>query len=435
MPDCAIEARSLAKQFRYGQRSRYYSLRESLAQGTRRIVDQFTGRRSTGSAAPAETFWALRDASFEIRPGEAVGIIGRNGAGKSTLLKLLARIVEPTSGEAIVRGRVGSLLEVGAGFHPELTGRENVFLAGAVLGFRRSELFRKFDEIVEFAQVERFLDTPVKHYSSGMYTRLAFAVAAHLETEVLLVDEVLAVGDARFQKKCLNKMGELGNGDRAVLFVSHNMPSITRLCPRSIMLDNGKVAADGPSDRVVHAYLHTGVGVATERSWSDPAKRPGNAYVKLNSVRVRQDHEVSRGTVDIRRPVGLEMEFEVLTDDKAMAPAFHLHNDEGTYICWVMDTAPSANDYPRPRGVYRATAWFPGNFFAEGTVIVHAAMMTVEPIEGHFREFDALAFEVVDSMEGDSARGRYGPPFPGVVRPKLDWTLETIEATDRRSAA
>ncbi len=244
----AIRAERLSKRYLLGERRRYRTLREALVSAARAPF-------RPGRTEPRETIWALRDVAFEIRHGEVVGVIGRNGAGKSTLLKILSRITEPTSGRAELYGRVGSLLEVGTGFHSELTGRENIFLSGAILGMHRAEIERKFDEIVAFAEVERFIDTPVKHYSSGMYLRLAFAVAAHLEPEILLVDEVLAVGDAEFQKRCLGKMSSVASEGRTVLFVSHNMGAVTSLCRRTIHLREGRVYEDGPSGRVVANYL------------------------------------------------------------------------------------------------------------------------------------------------------------------------------------
>ena len=244
------------------------------------------------SSTPDDTdLWALRDVSFEVKRGEVVGIIGRNGAGKSTLLKILSRITEPTAGSAKIHGRVGSLLEVGTGFHPELTGRENIYLNGAILGMRRAEIERKFDEIVAFAEIERFLDTPVKRYSSGMYVRLAFAVAAHLEPEILLVDEVLAVGDAQFQKKCLGKMGDVAKEGRTVLFVSHNMVAVQTLCQRAFWLDSGQLKAQGEVGTIVTTYLRAGLAEddVTERVWPDIATAPGNETVRLHRISVRPE--------------------------------------------------------------------------------------------------------------------------------------------------
>ena len=266
MSDLAIRVENLSKQYTIvAARSRHDTLRDQIMYGLKSMFHR-NGHPSSVSGLPSsvsphtDTFWALKDVSFEVREGDVVGIIGRNGAGKSTLLKILSRITKPTSGYARICGRVGSLLEVGTGFHPELTGRENIYLNGAILGMKKTEIDRKFDEIVAFAETEKFIDTPVKHYSSGMYLRLAFAVAAHLEPEILIVDEVLAVGDARFQKKCLNKMQDVGHQGCTVLFVSHNMPAITRLCERVILLDGGRVFQDGPSHHVVSAYLNSGLG-------------------------------------------------------------------------------------------------------------------------------------------------------------------------------
>src|SRR5438270_9251796 len=248
MADLALSVQDLSKSFRIAHQRGYKTLHDELTTLPRRLINRLRGNgRST-----SETFWALKNVSFEVKRGEMRGIIGSNGAGKSTLLKILNRITEPTSGGVDIYGRVGALLEVGTGFHPELTGRENVFLNGAILGMARAEIKRKFDEIVAFAEIDKFLDTPVKRYSSGMYVRLAFAVAAHLEPEILLIDEVLAVGDARFQKKSLEKMEDVAANDgRTVIFVSHSMPTVARLCPRAIWLRGGEIAADGPSDEVI----------------------------------------------------------------------------------------------------------------------------------------------------------------------------------------
>ena len=256
MGDVAIRVEGLGKQYRLGgSKAAYHTLRDQLARWAR---NPFRGFRNWASGSKAETFWALKDISFEVKRGEVVGVIGRNGAGKSTLLKILSRITEPTEGVADVYGRVGSLLEVGTGFNPELTGRENVFLNGAILGMRRTEIMRKFDEIVAFAEVEKFIDTPVKHYSSGMYMRLAFAVAAHLEPEILVVDEVLAVGDSEFQKKCLGKMSEVSRGGRTILFVSHQMAAVQKLCTLCLLMQRGRVAEVGKPGEVIRSYLNSG---------------------------------------------------------------------------------------------------------------------------------------------------------------------------------
>lgn len=266
MIDIAIRCEGLSKRYRIGEQERYKALRDVIADTAtapfrrlRHAISRNGHASGTSpsalSSSPSNTIWALDDVSFEVKRGEVVGIIGRNGAGKSTLLKILSRITKPTKGQAEIHGRVGSLLEVGTGFHPELTGRENIYLNGAILGMHKAEIDRKFDEIVAFAEVEKFIDTPVKRYSSGMYVRLAFAVAAHMETEILLVDEVLAVGDAQFQKKCLGKMSDVARHGRTVLFVSHNMAAVQSLCPRGVLLDGGKLTQDGNSDHIIAGYL------------------------------------------------------------------------------------------------------------------------------------------------------------------------------------
>jgi lipopolysaccharide transport system ATP-binding protein len=275
MSDIAIRVKNLGKLYRLGPRERYQALRDKLTDAMTmpfRAIRNW-GRPSGGNQPPKDFLWALKDVSLEIKRGEAVGIIGRNGAGKSTLLKILSRITEPTEGFAEIRGRVGSLLEVGTGFHPELTGRENIYLNGAILGMKKTEIVRKFDEIVAFAEIEKFLDTPVKHYSSGMYVRLAFAVAAHLEPEILLVDEVLAVGDAAFQKKCLGKMGDVTKQGRTVLFVSHNMGAIAQLCPKSVLLRSGRVDAIDESNAIVAKYLSESLQAKAEVQL-DPERAP-----------------------------------------------------------------------------------------------------------------------------------------------------------------
>jgi lipopolysaccharide transport system ATP-binding protein len=384
-------------------------------------------RRQADGAAVAEAstvLWALRDVSFDVKPGEVVGIIGRNGAGKSTLLKILSRITEPTEGRAIVRGRMASLLEVGTGFHPELSGRENIYLNGAILGMGRREIDRKFDDIVAFSEIERFLETPVKRYSSGMYVRLAFAVAAHLEPEILIVDEVLAVGDAAFQKKCLNKMQDVGQHGRTVLFVSHNMPAVTRLCPRAVLINEGSVLEDGPSAEVVSHYLRAGLNTAGCREWLDATTAPGSEIVRMRAARVRTDDGDTADAVDIRKSVGVEIEFDVLEAGHVVVPKFHFYNDEGVFVFVLGDGAWQRR--PREKGRYVSTAWIPGNLLAEGTLGVNAVLITPSPHKVHCFQREAIAFQVIDTQEGDSARGDYTGYYPGVIRPIFPWTTQFI---------
>jgi lipopolysaccharide transport system ATP-binding protein len=426
-----IETRGISKRYRIGTRaSANDTLRDTIVAG---VTAPFRRRARAGDSSAA-TIWALQDVSFDVQPGEIVGIIGHNGAGKSTLLKVLSRITEPTGGRIKLYGRVASLLEVGTGFHPELTGRENVFLNGAILGMRREEIARKFDEIVAFSEMERFLDTPVKHYSSGMYMRLAFAVAAHLEPEILIVDEVLAVGDANFQRKCLDKMENVGRQGRTVLFVSHNMTAITRLCARAILLREGRAFRDGPTQDVIGAYLSLGLGTSPEKRWDDPARSPGNEIVRLRAVRVRDKDGKITDTVDIRQPIGIETEFEVLEAGHVLVPNLPFMNEEGVCIFHVHDSDPEWKSRPRPKGIYSSTVWVPGNFLAEGTVLVGVAVSTLNPVTVHFYERDAVAFQVVDTLEGDSARGDYVGTYPGIVRPIFNWTTLVREGAGREAA-
>ena len=369
--------------------------------------------------------WALRDISFTVERGKILGIIGINGAGKSTLLKILARITPPTTGRVEIRGRISSLLEVGTGFHPELTGRENVYLNATILGMRKKEVDDKFDSIVDFSGVEKFLDTPVKRYSSGMRVRLAFAVAAHLEPEILIVDEVLAVGDSAFQKKCINKMQDIGQLGATVMFVSHSMPAITRMCSRALLLEDGYVSKDGQTNEVVNAYLSTGLGTTPERVW-DPASAPGDDVVRLRSVRVRSDNGKTLDFVDIRQAVAIDMDYEVLQGGSTLLPNFNIYNEDGTCLFSTLEQDASWKNVPRPAGVYRSTAWIPGNFLSEGTVYIEPAMMTPAPFRPHFLARDAAAFQVFDPGEGDSARGSWGGAMMGVVRPMLKWETQLL---------
>ncbi len=429
MSEYTIQAHNIGKRYHIGsaRRKGYRTLRETInevASAPFRRANSLLRGHASGAADLHEEIWALKDISFEITQGETVGIIGRNGAGKSTLLKVLSRITEPSVGYVDLYGRVGSLLEVGTGFHPELTGRENVYLNGAILGMTRRDIDRKFDEIVEFSEVPKFIDTPVKHYSSGMKLRLAFSVAAHLEPEILIIDEVLAVGDSAFQKKCLNKMQDVGQEGRTVLFVSHNMPAVTRLCERTILLDQGQVLRDGPSHQVVGAYLNSGTGTTAERLWDDPRKAPGDDVVRIRGVRVLNDNGDVSDAMDIRRPVGLQMDYDVLEPDQIFMLYFRLFNEEGTEIFTTIDSDGEWRQRQRPLGSYTSTAWIPGNLLAEGTVFVWATIRTLNPSQVRAKEQDAVAFQVIDSMEGDSARIDHGGHVAGVVRPLLEWTTQ-----------
>ncbi len=351
--------------------------------------------------ASYEEFWALRGVGFEVPEGTTLGLIGENGSGKSTLLKCMARILRPDDGRIDIRGKVSALLELGAGFHPELSGRENVYLNASILGLSRKEVDRKVDEIIDFAGLARFIDTPVKNYSSGMYVRLGFSVAINVDPEILMVDEVLAVGDASFQKKCLGKMEDVGRQGRTVLLVSHNMHSITRLCERAVLLHQGRLIADGPAHEVVAQYLTSGLGTTAVREWNDPLRAPSGAVTQLRAVRVRSEDGQVAEAVDIRRPVLLEMEYEVLKPGYILLPHFHLFNDEGVHVFPTLDQDPSWRQRRRPAGSYVSRAHIPGNLLTEGMFYVHAAMRTLNPNKHEFIVRDAVAFQIIDTLEGN----------------------------------
>ncbi len=440
MSDLAIRCEGLSKRYRLGERESYKTLRDTLSDAAaapfRRLSAAMrNGTNSNGNVSNGHhqtaqrSFWALDDVSFEVSKGEVLGIIGRNGAGKSTLLKILSRITKPTRGQAALNGRVGSLLEVGTGFHPELTGRENIYLNAAILGMRRAEVERQFDEIVAFAEVDDFIDTPVKRYSSGMYVRLAFAVAAHLEPEILLIDEVLAVGDAAFQKKCLGKMGDVTRNGRTILFVSHNMQAIGRLCPRAILLDQGRIEKVGPTADVVATYLHAGYGLHAEKSWPDLSASPGNQIIRLNSVRMCNEATATAQTFDSCEPIGVEIGYTVLQRTNDLAAEFVVYDAFGNLLF------TSANQYddrfltPHEPGAYLTTCWIPGNLMTEGTFCIRVSVSEIQvPVKIHVYEENILAFQVVDNMRGDSARGNIAHNYPGLIRPRLKWTSQTVPA-------
>jgi homopolymeric O-antigen transport system ATP-binding protein len=401
----AIQVESLSKKYRLGEyHAAYGTLRETIVHATRRL----TGREHD---EPSREIWALRDISFDVPEGQVLGVIGRNGAGKSTMLKILTRIVAPTSGRAEIRGRVGSLLEVGTGFNQELTGRENVYLNGAILGMKRKEIEARFEAIV-------------KRYSSGMYVRLAFAVAAHMEPEIMLVDEVLSVGDAEFQRRCLGRMEELGNAGRTVLFVSHGLPAIAQLCDRAIWIDGGQIVGDGRPADVIANYLHHTHSAGTERVWPE-ASAPGNDLAKILSIRALPHEDMPPGVVDVRRPIGIEIGFKVLRDGKPVFPKIKVLDQEGAVAFNAMDTDERWLQ-PAPPGEYLSTAWVPGNLLNEGAAIVEAAICSLDfpKLEHHAAVYEAVSFEVLDPGEGDSARGRFSGQWRGVVRPLLDWTCD-----------
>jgi lipopolysaccharide transport system ATP-binding protein len=415
----AVAVKGLSKRYEIGAAEpEYRTLREAL-------TDVFTAPFRRRTEDDTRTLWALKDVSFEVPPGEVIGIIGRNGAGKSTLLKILSKITEPTDGRVEIRGRVASLLEVGTGFHPELTGRENVYLNGAILGMTHREIDRKFDEIVAFSELEKFIDTPVKRYSSGMSVRLAFAVAAHIEPEILILDEVLAVGDTDFQKKCLGKMGEVGRSGRTVLFVSHNLSAVTRLCQRAIVLSQGRIVFDDAADAACRSYLYMGDTSPAFREWSDPAAAPGDDTVRLLSVRVLNAAGDTADAFAASDPITIEMNYRVDNAERRHIAGIQFYGESGDCLFQSCDFNEKAWwEAPRARGNVRAVCHIPPHIFAEGRVNVLAAVISLDPTRVHVAEADAVSFDVVDRGTGDTVRGPLRGPWPGHVRPWLDWSVE-----------
>ena len=431
MSEIAIRAEGLSKRYRLGSAEESHetligglvSLVSRPAKNLRRLSQLSKFRVDEDDAD--DVLWALRDVSFEVKQGEVVGIIGRNGAGKSTLLKILTRITLPTRGRATIRGSVQSLLEVGTGFHRELTGRENVYLNGAVLGMPAKEITRKFDEIVDFSGVEKFIDTPVKRYSTGMRVRLAFSVAAHLEPEILLVDEVLSVGDEEFQRKCLGKMDEVAGRGRTVLFVSHNLQSVTRLCQRVLLMGGGRVLMDAPAPEAVGEYLSAGARGTAVREWDDPDTAPGGEVARVRAVRIVNEKGDPSDTIDTRDGFRMEMEYEVMRPGHAIRMNFTVRNhDEGAVAFSLFDLDKEWWHRRRPEGRYRTSAWVPGNLLGDGMFTVDASLALRDSGIVQFSETGAVAFHMVDPLDGETARGDWGGKIAGVVRPKLDWTTE-----------
>ncbi len=431
MPDKVIRVDNLSKKYIIGhkQRERYTTLRDVITDGTRflgrRLLKPF-GKRIPDRAV--EDFWALKDVSFEIKRGDRVGIIGRNGAGKSTLLKILSRITEPTTGRIAIKGRVASLLEVGTGFHPELTGRENIYLNGAILGMSRFEINKKFDEIVAFAEVEKFLDTPVKHYSSGMYVRLAFAVAAHLEPEILIVDEVLAVGDANFQKKCLGKMEDVADKEgRTVLFVSHNMTTVQVLCQKAILLEKGEIKITGSPKTVISQYLSGDFETSAERVWTTPLFAPGCQSLRLHRVTIRDRYGVTTPDIDIQHPFSIEIEYWVLQPGIKAGATVLIWNQDGTLILSsISNHELNWHGQTLPQGMFQSVCQVPGNFLNSGRHSI-SVLLWKDNYVSSTREDEVLHFEIHESAGG--VRGDYlsgDGDWSGAVRVLLDWKTEYL---------
>ncbi|MBX7131453.1 MAG: ABC transporter ATP-binding protein [Fimbriimonadaceae bacterium] len=402
--DSAIKVVGVGKRYQIGGQE-LSSLRETLVARARALFG--------GNDSRQEEFWALRNVSFDVRPGEVIGIVGKNGAGKSTLLKVLSRITHPTEGRVEINGTVASLLEVGTGFHPELTGRENIFLNGTLLGMQRSEIKTKYDQIVEFSGVGRFIDTPVKHYSSGMYVRLAFAVAAHLEPDILIIDEVLAVGDAEFQKKCLGKMKDIGAIGRTVLFVSHNMQAVRSLCSRAILIRDGSVAEIGTVENVVNSYLMKEARTILEASWDRPEDAPGNQIVRIKRVALKPDGvgEAGEGVVlDVNRAFRLLFDLWFVQSLPAFNLVVNLYSLGGELIF----ASPSERFAGTP-GLHQLGCRIPGKFLNDGYYYVN--LQVTGDSKGVYVLEEALHFEIADAER----EGAWFGKWPGAVRPYFQW--------------
>jgi lipopolysaccharide transport system ATP-binding protein len=427
MSDLAIKIEGISKRYRIGMMyERPDTLRDVIVSSFQR-----TGRRIKGeqkaSGEERNHIWALRDISFDVQKGQVLGIIGRNGAGKSTLLKVLSRVTDPTEGYGEINGRVGSLLEVGTGFHPELTGRENIFLNGAILGMHRQEIEKKFDEIVAFSEVEQFIDTPVKRYSSGMYLRLAFAVAAHLEPEILVVDEVLAVGDADFQRKCLGKMGDVAQQGRTVLFVSHNMSAILRLTQEALVLDKGRILMRAPTPQAVDYYLNMGLAKQGERIW-DTDEIPENAApFRPVALRVLDNQGNVVETARSTEGFDIEVEYELADVITGLRVGLYMTTTQGEIVFTTFDTDKIEvfeSLTNRPAGHYFSRCHVPANFMNEGRFIVGVNAGSFQ-IKRYFQDEQALTFTV----DGTGAPGMHWPePRQGAIRPQLEWQIDRSEA-------
>lgn len=398
------------------KQERYTALRDVLADGAKRFTHKLCHPfYQPQNDTTHEEFWALKDISFDIQQGDRVGIIGRNGAGKSTLLKILSRITAPTSGKVSITGRATSLLEVGTGFHPELSGRENIFLNGAILGMSKVEIKKNFDEIVAFAEVEKFLDTPVKRYSSGMYVRLAFSVAAHLEPEILIVDEVLAVGDALFQKKCMGKMKSVGNDGRTILFVSHNMAAIKALCSKAAVLRNGEMIFHGGIAVAVDKYLESDNLEKNEISWDDSNAAPGNKYISMKYIRIKPQHGL---TFDIDSGIEIAIAFYNTTEGKSLGSTLRLFTLDG--ICLFETGIVLSKHGDAKVGLFTIKCVIPPHLLNAG---IYKINLVFGESQKHllYQVEDIISFEVEHTATG---RGGNMSRAPGVIRPILDWTHE-----------
>jgi len=423
-----IKAEGISKHYHIGKvNNMKLGMQQRVVQGLAapfKRIGGLLGGRATAAADLDQIFWALKDVSFSINEGEVVGIIGGNGAGKSTLLKVLSRITEPSRGTAIIKGRVGSLLEVGTGFHAELTGRENVFLNGSILGMSKTEVQGKFDEIVEFSEVGQFIDTPVKHYSSGMRVRLAFSVAAHVLPDVLIVDEVLSVGDVSFRKKCMDKMHQVGAQGSTVLVVSHNAQAITNMCQRAIWLEHGQIKDDGPVEKVLSSYLSQGMGLSGHRIW-EAHEAPGAETARLRSICIKNENGEIVDNIDVRERFCIETEVDVLEPGNGLVINHRFLNSDGlTAFSSIDPDNPTWEKTHWTPGRYTLRTWIPGNYLQVDTYTLDTVLWAWEPkqrLQCHTR--DSVCFHIRESIDKSSARSGWLGNLPGVVRPRLEWEM------------
>jgi lipopolysaccharide transport system ATP-binding protein len=422
----AIHAEGISKRYRIGTSARYKALRDTLAESLSspfralRCVAQ-NGAANKTDGLTADTIWALKDVSFVVRSGEVLGVVGRNGAGKSTLLKVLSRITSPTEGQVQIRGRVGSLLEVGTGFHPELTGRENIYLNGAILGMRKAEIDRRFGAIVEFAEIQPFLDTPVKHYSSGMHMRLAFSVAAHLEPEILLIDEVLAVGDFSFQRKCLGKMGEISRGGRTVVFVSHNMAAVRRLCSRVLWLKDGRSYMDGPTGEVIPSYLRSESSSSGARCWPEGLSNRPDDELKISGIRVADHNGRTSAELSIHERWSVEIRYHISAPLNQCRVGFELMTPDGITLIEAYDSDNEAYGGPRAVGEYVSRCDLPADMLSPGSYSLSINAGTVG-VKNFAYVQGALEVRLIDTAPEPA----YTQDRAGVLRPRLKWKADAV---------
>jgi lipopolysaccharide transport system ATP-binding protein len=413
----AIQIRNLGKQYKLSSSEPYIALRDVITNGFRNL---FSNNKKT-----AELFWALKDIDMEIMPGERVGIIGRNGAGKSTLLKVISRITPPTTGEVIIYGRVGSLLEVGTGFHPELTGRENIYLNGSILGLKKAEINKDLNEIIDFSGVEKFIDTPLKRYSSGMQMRLAFSVAAHLQSEILLVDEVLAVGDMEFQKKCIGKMEEISKSEgRTILFVSHNMDSIRKFCNTTLLLDTGRILIKGNTEAIINEYISKHLSTKHICEWPEGVFSY-DRKIKLFKVWVHDSNNETKALFDTTEEIGISAIYELIESNLAYTHGINVYNQENINIFNSHDVNTISKKEVMKKGLYKTTVRIPENLLPEGIFSVGFALFLPNPLDVFIHEHNVVSFEVFTDFNKPTARGNYSEEFSGIIRPLLNWSVTT----------